>query len=132
MNVSGIIFSLSFQKTKEAKIKITPDLRLRSDSFISPKRNLWKKKIRLHSYTYGLLSGFGSGSSGIFEHKNVQTMLFLSVLNFYLNVISGSNSGLVSGLPSASSFAFYLNFFFNNNFLLLTKAKTTKLRWVKG
>ena len=127
MNVSGIIFSLSFQKTKEAKIKITPDLRLRSDSFISPKNNLWKK-TRLHSYTYGFLSGFGSGSSGIFEHKNVQTMFFLSVLNFYLNVISGSNSGLVSGLPSASSFAFYLNVFFNNNFLLLTEAKTTKLR----
>ena len=76
----------------------------------------------------GLLSGFGSGSSGIFEHKNVQTMFFLSVLNFYLNVISGSNSDLVSGLPSASSFAFYLNVFFNNNFLLLTEAKTTKLR----
>ena len=43
------------------------------------------EKIRLHSYSYGLLSGFRSGSSGIFERKNVQTMLFLFVLNFYLN-----------------------------------------------
>ena len=60
--------------------------------------------------------------------KMSKPCFFLSVLNFYLNVISGSNSGLVSGLPSASSFAFYLNFFFNNNFLLLTEAKTTKLR----
>ena len=48
------------------------------------------EKIRLHSYTYGLLSGFGSGISGIFEHKNVQTMLLLFVLNFYLNEREGT------------------------------------------
>ena len=47
------------------------------------------EKIRLHSYMYGLLSGIGSGNSGIFEHINVQTMLFLFVLNFYLNEREG-------------------------------------------
>ena len=47
------------------------------------------EKIRLHSYTQVLLSGIGSGSSGIFEHKNVQTMLYLFVLNIYLNEREG-------------------------------------------
>ena len=36
-----------------------------------------------------LLSGIGSGSSAIFDHKNVHTMHFYSCLNFYLKKRKG-------------------------------------------
>ena len=49
-------------------------LRSRSDSFISPKSTLWKNKTSLVHVR--LLSGIGSESSAIFEHKNVHTMHF--------------------------------------------------------
>ena len=51
-------------------------LRSRSDSFISPKSNLWKKNWTSLVHER-LLSGIGCGSSAIFEHKNIHTMHFL-------------------------------------------------------
>ena len=47
--------------------------------FISSKSNLWKNKTSLVHVR--LLSGIGSRSSGIFEHKNVHTIHFLLVFN---------------------------------------------------
>ena len=58
------------------------------------------EKIRLHSYTYGLLSGIGSGSSGIFEHKNVQTIFFFIRVKFLFKRKGGEIFGdhnLLSG-----------------------------------
>ena len=65
-------------------------LRSKSDSFISPKSNLWKKKktslvhVRLFS---------GIGSSAIFEHKNVHTMHFLFVFKLLLKKMGGGIFG---------------------------------------
>ena len=65
-------------------------LRSRSDSFISPKSNLWKKKkkksVRLHLHTYG--SGcflvFGAEVVQFFSIKMSIPCIFYSSLNFYL------------------------------------------------
>ena len=68
-----------------------PTSRSRSDSFISPKSNLWKKKTSLiHAR---LLSAIGDGSSAIFEHKNVHTMHFLFVFKLYLKKREGEFFG---------------------------------------
>ena len=57
-------------------------LRSRSDSFISPKSNLCKKN-KTSLLHVRLLSGIGSSSSAIFEHKNIHTMHFLFVFKLF-------------------------------------------------
>ena len=73
-------------------------LRSKSDSFISPKSNLREKKT---SFVHvRLLSDIGSGSSAIFEHKNVHTMHFLFVFKLLLEKKGGGifgNHNLPSG-----------------------------------
>ena len=73
-------------------------LRSRSDSFISPKSNLWKKN-KTSLIHVQLLSGIRCGSSAIFEHKNVHTMHFL----FIFKLLVAKRGGEIFGnhyLPS--------------------------------
>ena len=66
-------------------------LRSRSDSFISPKSNLWKNMTSLVHVR--LLSGIGSESNTIFEHKNVHTMHFLFVFKLLFEKKGGGIFG---------------------------------------
>ena len=58
-------------------------LHSRSDSFISPKSNLWKK-IRLHSYTYGCFLVSGAGVVQFLSIKTSIPCIFYSCCNFYV------------------------------------------------
>ena len=66
-------------------------LRSRSDSFISPKSNLWKNMTSLVDVR--LLSGIRSESSAIFEHKDVHTMHFLFVFRLLFETKGGGIFG---------------------------------------
>ena len=69
-------------------------LRPRSDSFISLKSNLWKKKRRLHSYTYGCFLKSGAEVVQFLSIKmSIHTMYFYLCLNFYLKKGEGEIFG---------------------------------------
>ena len=65
-----------------------PTSRSRSDSFISPKSNLWKK-IRLHSYTYGCFLVSGEGVVQFLSIKTSIPCIFYLCCNFYLKKKEG-------------------------------------------
>ena len=64
----------------------------RSDSFISPKSNFVEKN-KTSLVHVRLLSGIGSGSSAIFDHKNVHTMHFLFVFKPFFEKKGGEIFG---------------------------------------